>query len=173
MTGPGDMKSAEMAGLWQRFRALDRTTAPSAAADDERWALELAAYAESRLDEAAAERIEAWLMAHPEALDDFVAARAGIETSAAHSVMERAMALVADETDRARVIPFRRPAAPSYGWRVHAVRVAVAASLVLTGLVGFTLGTESYSNVFGSTDSITRGLFDQSNGVFTEEDSAI
>lgn len=170
MTGPGDTKSAEMAGLWRRFRALDRGVTPGDGADD--WALELAAYAEGRLDEAAAERIEAWLLAHPEALDDVIAARAGAETAAPHDAIERAAVLVSDKTADARVIPFRRPAAPAYAWRVHVARVAVAASLVLTGLIGFTLGTESYSNLFGSSESTIGGLFEQSVGVFTGEDSA-
>ena len=173
MTGPGDMKSAETAGLWQRFRAFDHTAAPGGAVEDERLALELAAYAEGRLDEATAERVEAWLLAHPEALDDVVAARTGRESPAPRGAIERAAALVAAEAAGARILPFRRPAAASSGWRVHVARVAVAASLVLTGLVGFTLGTESYSNIFGTAESAVGGLFDQSTGVFTAEDSAI
>lgn len=166
MTGPGDMKSAETAGLWQRFRALDHRAAPTAPE-----ALELAAYAEGRLDEAAAvERVEAWLLAHPAALDDVVAARAGHAAPASRTLIERALALVPAE---AQILLFRRQAAPSYTWRVHMARVAVAASLALTGLVGFTLGSQSYANLFGSTESVTGGLFDQSSGVFTIEDSTI
>jgi anti-sigma factor RsiW len=170
MTVPGDRKSADGAALWRRFRALDRTGTNR----DEPTALELAAYAEGRLNEAAARRIEAWLCAHPEALDDVVAARTGEEASASRAVTERAAALVAADPAGAEIIPFRRKATPSYAWRMHVTRAAVAASLLLTGLVGFTLGSQSYANLFGSTTSITTGgLFDQSNGVFTSEDFAI
>jgi anti-sigma factor RsiW len=168
MTGPGDMKSAETAGLWRRFRGLDRSVEPAPPG-----ALELAAYAEGRLDETAAERVEAWLFAHPAALDDIVAARAGRAALASDAVIERAIALVPADRAGARVIPFDRKAALSYPWRTHVARVAVAASLVLTGLVGFTLGSQSYVSLSGSAASVTSGLFDQSSGVFTEEDSAI
>lgn len=168
MTGPGDMKSAETAGLWRRFRGLDRSVEPAPPE-----ALELAAYAEGRLDETAAQRIEAWLLAHPAALDDIIAARDGRAALASDAVIERAIALVPADPAGAQVIPFRRKTAPSYPWRVHVARVAVAASLLLTGLVGFTLGSQSYANLSGSVASVTSGLFDQSSGVFTEEDSAI
>ncbi len=169
MTGPGDMKSATEAALWRRFRALERADANQEAPT----ALELAAYADGRLDESTVERIEAWLHGHREVLDDIIAARSGHELPAPHEVVERAAALVGSDPAGARIIPFRRPAAPSYGWRVHMARIAVAASLVLTGLIGFTLGTESYASLFGPAASVTGGLFDQSSGVFTSEDSAI
>ncbi|MDE2229518.1 MAG: hypothetical protein KGL11_10825 [Alphaproteobacteria bacterium] len=173
MTEPGDMKSAGSAALWRRFRAFDTGALPDWALDDERAALELAAYGEGRLDEAAAERIEAWLAVYPEALADLAAARAQRESSVPQRVVDRAAALVPADPAGARVIPFRRPAAP-YVWRVHMARVAVAASLVLTGLIGFTLGSEVYANLFGSTESASAGeLFGQPIGVFTSEDSAI
>jgi len=172
MTEPGDMKSAELAALWRRFRTLDRAAAPAKAVDEAPAALELAAYGEGRLDEVATERVEAWLAVHPEALDDVIAARGASDSVASPRAIDRAAALVTAEPAGARIIPFRRPAAP-YAWRVHLARVAVAASLVLTGLVGFTLGSEVYSNLFGSTESASSGLFDQSTGVFTAGDSAI
>lgn len=160
------MKSAEAARLWRHFRTLDRS-----AASETPGALELAAYAEGRLDEAAAERVEVWFLAHPEVLDDIVATRAGREASASRAVIEHAAALVLADPVRAQIIPFRRPA--PYAWRMHVARAAVAASLVLTGLAGFTLGSQSYANLFASTGSVTGGLFDQPVGVFTVEDSAI
>ncbi len=171
MTGPEDMKSADSAALWRRFRTLDRAVEPANAADGAPAALDLAAYAEGRLDEAAAEQIEAWLAVHPEALDDIIAARGDRDAAVSPPTIDRAMTLVTAEPAGARVIPFRRSAA-QYAWRVHVARVAVAASLVLTGLVGFTLGSEVYSNLFGSTESANSGLFDQSTGVFTSGDSA-
>src|SRR5487761_964581 len=169
MTEPGDMKSADSAALWRRFRTLDRAAEPAKATDGAPAALDLAAYAEGRLD--AAEQIEAWLAVHPEALDDIIAAPGAGDAIVSPPMIDRAAALVTAEPAGARVVPFRRPTA-HYAWRVHVARVAVAASLVLTGLIGFTLGTESYSNLFGTVESITGGLFDQSTGVFTSGDAA-
>lgn len=174
MTEPGDMKSAEMAALWRRFRALETTAGlPSATAPDERTTLDLAAYAEGRLDEAAAERVEAWLAAHPEALDDVGAVRSIGNAVAPPHVIERAAALISNDRANAQIVPFRRPAART-DWRVHITRIAVAACLVLTGLVGFTFGTSVYGNLFpSSSDSVSGELFDQPSGFFSAEDSAI
>lgn len=174
MTEPGDMKSAEMAALWRRFRALEAAAGtPKTAASDERAMLDLAAYADGRLDEAAAERVEAWLAAHPEALDDVGASRSIGDAVAPLQVIERAAALTSDDPAGAQIIPFRRPAARAY-WRLHVARVAVAACLVLTGLIGFTLGSSVYSNLFpSSSGSVSGELFDQPSGFFSAEDSAI
>ncbi|MGH6968696.1 MAG: hypothetical protein ACREEL_08160 [Stellaceae bacterium] len=171
MTGPEDMTSAESAALWRRFRALDRTLR-NKAADDVGTVLNLAAYAEGRLDEAAAETVEAWLAAHPEALDDVAAARGPGDAVASQRVIDRAAALVAGDPAGAQVVRFRRPAA-SYAWRVHLTRVAVAACLVLTGLVGFTLGSGVYGNLFPSSDSVSGETFDQPTSFFSTEDAAI
>lgn len=171
MSGPEDMKSAEQAALWRRFRALDRTVR-NQAADGTDATHDLAAYADGRLSEIAAEAVEAWLAAHPEALDDLAAARAAGNAAAPERVLDRAAALVPSSSTDAQVIPFRR-AATSYAWRVHVARIAVAACLVLTGLVGFTLGSSVYGNLFSSSDSVSGDTADQPTSFFSTEDAAI
>lgn len=168
MTGPGDDTKAEAAALWRRFRALEGK-APLQGRDLPGEALTLAAYAEGRLGEAAAERVEAWLAANPEAIGDFAPAPAAEATQA---VLDRAMALVAAPADsESRVVPFRRKAPPP-GWRMFAARAAVAASLLVTGLVGFAMGSNVYSSLAGTGEP--RGeLFDQSLGVFSGGESQI
>lgn len=171
MTGPEDMKSADWATLWRRFRALDRTVRDQAA-DDANTALDLAAYADGRLNEATAEAVEAWLASHPEALDDLITVRGAGDAIAPQRVVDRAVALVSGDSADGRVLPFRRPAV-TYGWRVHMARIAVAACLALTGLIGFTLGSGVYGNLFLSTDSVGGDTVDQPTSFFSTEDAAI
>src|SRR5579872_4118784 len=168
MSEPRDMKSADLAALWRRFRALDRNGRDQAV-DDADIALDLAAYADGRLSEAAAEAVEAWLTAHPEALDDLIAARGPGDAVAPQRIVDRATALVVGDSSDGRVLPFRR-AAVTYGWRVHVARVAVAACLVLTGLVGFTLGSGAYTNLFSSS-SASGETIDQPTSFFSTEDT--
>ena len=171
MSGPEDMKSAEQAALWRRFRALDRTVRDHAA-DDADATHDLAAYADGRLSDAAAEAVEAWLAAQPEALDDLIAARRAGETVAPQRIVDRAAALVSGDATDGRIVPFRRPAV-AYAWRVHMARIAVAACLVLTGLVGFTLGSGVYGNLFPSSDLVSGDTADQPTSFFSTEDAAI
>src|SRR5215469_13672514 len=110
MSGPEDMKSAEQAALWRRFRALDRTVRDQAA-DDAGATHDLAAYADGRLSETAAEAVEAWLTAHPEALDDLIAVRNAGDAVASQRIVDRATALVSGDSTDGRIVPFRRPAA--------------------------------------------------------------
>lgn len=171
MSGPEEMKSAEQAALWRRFRALGRTVRDQAA-DDADATYDLAAYADGRLSETATEAIEAWLAVHPEALDDLIAARSAGNVIAPQRVIDRAAALVSGDSTDGRIVPFRRPAV-AYAWRVHMVRIAVAACLVLTGLVGFTLGSGVYGNLFPSSDSVSGDTADQPTSFFSTEDAAI
>lgn len=170
MSEPRDMESADLAALWRRFHALDRT-GRNQAVDDADIALDLAAYADGRLSDAAAEAVETWLAAHPEALDDLVAARGPGDTVASQRIIDRAAALVAGDSSDGRVVPFRPP--PAFrSWRVHMARVAVAACLVLTGLVGFTLGSGAYDNLFSSSSASSETI-DQPTSFFSTEDTAI
>jgi len=166
MTEPEDQPRAEDAALWRRFRALDGESAPdsNALADE---ALTLAAYAEGRLGGRAAEAVEAWLAAHPEAIGDLAVARQASPSpvEAPPAMLSRAMALVAGDTV---VVPFRRPAAASTAWRLTLARVALAASILATSLVGFAMGSNLYSNFSATTESASDPL-DQPAGVFTEE----
>jgi len=166
MTKPEDQPRAEDAALWRRFRALDGEFAPdSKTLADE--ALTLAAYAEGRLGGRAAEAVEAWLAAHPEAIGDLAVARQASPSpvEAPPAMLSRAMALVAGDTV---VMPFRRPAAASTAWRPTLARVALAASILATSLVGFAMGSNLYSNFSATTES-ARDPLDQPAGVFTEE----
>lgn len=172
MNEPGESKSAELAALWRRFRAPDTTASPGTAMDDAAAALNLAAYADGRLDEAAADAIEAWLAAHPEALDDLAAVRSAGDAIAPQRIVDRAAALVSSNSTDGNIVPFPRPAV-AYGWRVHMARIAVAACLVLTGLVGFTLGSSVYGNLFSSSDSVSGDNADQPTSFFSTEDGAI
>ncbi len=163
MTEP--MDRAEENALWRHWRAATVSAAGDAAPDP----LLLAAYAEHRLSEGAAEEVEAWLALHPEAIEDVVAAAdsnnrpATVQPSAA--ALARAMALVA-EFD-AKVVPFRRPAQPI--WRVAVARVAVAASLLVVSLVGFALGTDAYTSLLSGDQQagLSQDLFDPPSGIFS------
>ncbi len=172
MTEPGEPKPAEAAALWRRFRVLESAALPLPEAGEPA-ALELAAYAEGRLDETAAERVEAWLAVHPERLDDLAAARSAGDEIVPPEVIDRAAALVSGDPPGAQIVPFRRRPVVHAAWRMHVARAAVAACLVLTGLVGFTLGAGAYGNLFPSSESVSGDLLDQPSGFFSGEDSAI
>ena len=167
MTEP--MDRAEENALWRHWRAAVVNATGEVAPDP----LLLAAYAEQRLDEAAAEEIEAWLALHPEAIDDVLAARDSNTqlAAAAHpseDVLARGMALVADLD--ATVIPFRRPARPLQPvWRVAVGRVAVAASLLVVSLLGFELGTDAYTSLLSADQQagLSQDLFDPPSGIFS------
>lgn len=170
MSEPRDMESADLAALWRRFHALDRIKRDQAV-DDAGVALDLAAYADGRLSEVAAEPIEAWLAVHREALDDVIAARSTRDATAPQRVVDRAASLVTGDSSDGRIVPFH-PSPASRSWRVHVARVAVAACLVLTGLAGFTLGSGAYDNLFSST-SASGDTVDQPTSFFSTEDAAI
>jgi hypothetical protein len=132
MVGLGDEQDRLM---WQRWRAGANAT--SAAPD----ALQLAAYAEGRLDETDAEAVENFLAAYPDALNEIVAARAAIETpaiGASDDIIAKACALV---PMRETVVPLRRPAVR---WHNALAWGSIAASLVAASFVGFTAGSDAY-----------------------------
>src|SRR5689334_15190298 len=115
MTEP--MDRAEGNALWRHWRtAMVNAAGEAAPAPD---ALLLAAYAEHRLSEVAAEDIESWLAQHPDAIEDTLAA--GISNAPADEpsagAFAKAMALVSERDPK--VVPFRRPARPaSPAWRI-------------------------------------------------------
>ena len=140
MAGLGD---GDERALWRRWsmRGSAATPAPDA--------LELAAYAEGRLSESAAERIEHWLAAHPaglgEILSDIAAARSATPDAmpiADAAIIAKASALVSGTRDN--VVPLRR-AAPA--WRNALAWSSVAASLLAASLVGFAMGSDAYQNL--------------------------
>lgn len=108
--------------LWQRYRAA--ALASAGETDPEPDPNLLAAYLEGRLDEAAAEPVEAWLTRDPSRLALIAPPDAGAPVPLA--VIRNARALV-------------RPSR-SQVWRETAAWMSVAASLVLVGTSGFIAG---------------------------------
>ena len=172
MTEP--MDRAEENALWRHWRTAVNAAGEAAPAPDP---LLLAAYAEHRLGETAAETVEAWLALHPEAITDVLAAGEAntrpvvIDPPAA--ALARAMALVPGA--ESNVVPLRRPA-PVATWHVAVGRVAVAASLLVVSLVGFTLGTDAYTSLLSGDQQavVSQDLFDPPTGIFSgfAEDSS-
>jgi len=161
------MDRAEESALWRHWRTAVTAAGEAAPAPDP---LLLAAYAEHRLGETAAEAVETWLALHPEAITDVLAAGeanarpAAIEPPAA--ARARAMALVPGGDPK--VVPRRRPA-PIATWRVAVGRVAVAASLLVVSLVGFALGSDAYTSLLSGDQqaAVSQDLFDPPSGIFS------
>lgn len=142
MAGLGD---SEERALWRQWATSGGAEVPAPSA------LELAAYAEGRLNETAAEPVERWLAAHPAGLSDLLgdiaaARRATPEAEAmplaTAAMIAKAAALVNDAHDN--VVPLRR-AVPS--WRNTLAWSSVAASLIAASLVGFVMGGDAYQNL--------------------------
>jgi len=153
--------------LWRRWRGRTANRAVPIEA------LSLAAYAEGRLDASRVEAIEYWLAAHPEALADVIAARAAAEalsTVAPDAMVMRAAGLVSRPS--AEIVPLRR-AAPR--WRAAVAWSGIAASLMVTSLVGFALGNDAYVSAADTSaaDSTFQNLLDPPTGLFSgfSEDS--
>ena len=176
MTDSEGNNRAEEAALWRRFRALERESGMKV--KDLGDPLTLAAYAEGRLGTKAVEAVETFLAAKPEIIGDILAARAAVQATApaaSEAMITRAAALVASRaapTIDPRVVPFRHAPVQRSEWRVTLSRLAIAASLVITGLVGFALGSDTYGNFAQSrAESSAPDLFDQPAGIFSGEDS--
>jgi anti-sigma factor RsiW len=166
MTGPGDR--VEETGYWRRWRAEALPVPP---VDD----LSLAAYAEGRLDEEAATAVEAWLADHPEVLEDVIAARATEAATGAavpETLILRAIELVAPAG--ADILPFRPArATPQRTWRQAIAWTGIAASLLVTSLGGFELGSNAYATYAGQTASVEstgHELFDPPTTQFLEDE---
>jgi anti-sigma factor RsiW len=156
--------------LWRRWRsAASGADGGAAPASDP---LLLAAYAEGRLDETAAEPVEAWLASDAALVDDVQAAgnlgRDGATMPVPETVLTRAMALV--DQREATVLSLRQPARRAPTWRVAAAWGSIAASLMVTGLVGFALGSDAYSSLLGDRQetALTQELFDPPSGFFSD-----
>lgn len=169
MTGLGER--AEGAALWRRW-LLDRGSA--AEAPD---ALLLAAYADGRLDEAEQDKVEDWLAEHPEALDDVLAAakaNAVAATFAPERIVFRAAALVSGGGGPATLVPFPSGlVAQPRQWRSTIAWAGLAASLLLTSLVGFGIGNNAYDSLAAQSaavESTAHELLDPPSALFFEED---
>jgi anti-sigma factor RsiW len=136
-------KSEAGAELWARAREGWRAAAPRPEAPD---SLTLAAYLDGTLDEAALERVEAWMTASPEALDLMISARsaqAAAPEAAPDGLMSRAQGLVRARPRAARaglgawlsgLIGFQVEAWRPVAW------AGVTAALLVVSTGGFELG---------------------------------
>ena len=166
MAGPQDR--TEEAALWRRWRSA---AGPGTVVEPD--PLLLAAYVENRLDPAEIDVVEEWLAAHPALIEDISAARRAAQAALPESpptVVTRATALL--RHGDAQVLAFRRP---TPRWRTAAAWGSMAASLVIAGFVGFTLGTDVYGNLAGTAaGTLSQELLDPPTGLFNapDEDSA-
>jgi len=160
--------------LWLRWHTLGER---SRAAEPD--ALLLAAYAEGRLSEAEAEPVEAWLATLPDALGDITAARAAYQHRPQfpdERMLDQAAALVPGAaTAGAEILPFR-PAVPQRlpQWRRALAWSSIAASILCASLIGFSMGSEAYANLSGTSaaDSVASdGLGPTSLDSFFSDDS--
>jgi anti-sigma factor RsiW len=129
-------------------------------------ALDLAAYAEGRLSEGEAEQIELWLAEHPEGIADVAAGRDAREVAepAPEALFARAMALVR-EPSGATVVPFRRKPPAMGSWRAVVAWGGLAASILATSLVGFTLADGAYAMI--ASQQAGPDLLDPPSGLFS------
>jgi anti-sigma factor RsiW len=142
------------AALWRRSRLTD-------AADDEgaRF-LDLAAFAEGRLDSDEAERVAAWLADDPELAADVAAARNPATAPIEPAVIARAVALVPAGETAANVVPFvrirpRLIAHPAMRWG------SLAAALLLASWLGFALGSDASLALGPSAQPGDEGYFSE------------
>jgi anti-sigma factor RsiW len=113
--------------------------------DEAELLLDLAAFADGRLDDAARRRIAEFIAHDAEAAGDVVAARALDETALSQAderVITRAAALVDHAGEYGRVIsfPLRQSATPQ-GWRGATAWSSLAAAIALASWLGFDLGS--------------------------------
>jgi anti-sigma factor RsiW len=124
--------------LWQRCRSADIPE------DEAARYLDLAAFAEGRLDPDETDRVAAWLADDPEAAADVRSARTSRtideDPATLERVVARAAALVPDRAAHGRVVPFVRPR----GGRIVPVLAqwaSLAAAIALASWLGFAMGT--------------------------------
>ena len=164
---------AEWTALWRRWRATARAESDTREPDP----LQLAAYAEHRLDEAEAGAIEAWLAANPEAFEDVRLAQADLDQpqAASAAMIQRALPLLAGS---GRVLAFERPERRLSGLRLALAWGGMAASIAATGFVGFVLGSAAYGSFIGDQEMQStpdQELFAPPTALFSDagEESAI
>ena len=167
MAGPKDR--TDEAALWRRWRSAPASGVAVAFEPD---AMLLAAYAEDRLPEAMTGAIDDWLAAHPEMMPDILAARRAAraeDAAASDAVIARATALVV--AGDAQILTFALPTHRRASWRAAAIWSGLAASLVVTSMIGFTLGNSAYLSLAGGTaPALGQELFDPPTGLFNSLD---
>jgi len=161
--GPADRE------LWRRSRDCDAPE-PSESDAAERF-LDLAGFADGRLDEDEHERIAALAARDPALAADIAAARAAADETvppASAAIIVRAAALVdGPARDRGRVIPFPAWRRPQPGLRGVAAWASAAAALVVAGWVGFAMGSDAslaFGRIQSNDDPFLTEIFSPSAG---------
>ena len=158
--------------LWQRSQSID------AVEDEGARYLDMAAFAEGRLDPDERERVAEWLRSHPEAAGDIEAARALASGAAigylSETAVARACALVGGgaASRPGSVIAFRARAGSRPVFATVTQWGSLAAALVVAGWLGFTLGMDASGMMApgrpGSDDGVTQDLFGSSPAFFRD-----
>lgn len=158
--------------LWQRSRMID------AAEDECDCFLDLAAYADGRLDPDERERVAEWLRRRPEFAGDVAAARvlaSGVRYEVpAEMLVARACAIIGDAASRRPdpVVAFRAGAGRRPVLGTIAQWGSLAAALVVAGWLGFTLGVDASGmlarNGPGIDDGVTQDLFGSAPAFFRD-----
>jgi hypothetical protein len=167
-------REQESAALWRRWRHETEATADEAAL-----LMRIAAHAAGRLDDEERAAVAALAAELPELAEDLAAARgaaaapdpAALDPARYERLVRRAVALVPDapEGREATVVPFRRiGGARAPLWRSAASWAALAASFVLTGYFGFSLGSDAYSIIADpdAGSAVHQELLDPPGGFF-------
>jgi hypothetical protein len=146
--GGGKARSPDY-NLWQICRETD---APD---DEAALLLDLAAFAEGRLDDDDRERVLGLVSADPDAIADVAAARALADASFADApapaglaeLIARACAAHPSLTDApGQVIPFPPVRRQAANWNGLARWGSLAAAVVVAGWLGFNLGLDTWSD---------------------------
>lgn len=167
---PAEMSDRE---LWRRSRATD---APE---DDAAQFLDLAGFADGRLDPDDAERVAERTARNPDDAADVAAARAlsaAAINAASHTVIARAAGLVGTARPAGEIVVLRpRRGAPAGRPRVshRAARWgSLAAAMVVAAWLGFTLGMDASgalaANGRAAEDGYLSDLLDPSPGLLRE-----
>jgi anti-sigma factor RsiW len=137
-----------------------------ASRDEAGYLMDLAAFADSRLDPDEAARVEALIVGDADADADVAATRvlAGTAIAAADpAIIARAEALVDEGSAEAVLIAFPAPRPASRPWYSAASWSGLAAAMVMAGWLGFDLGSGlSTSPILGGStvDLTANELFD-------------
>ena len=166
MRADGQPPQSQDRAVWQRSRDTDM--APEEAARF----LDLAGFADCRLDADAAARIAELIVQDSAAAEDIAAARtlaAGPMPQTPASVFERAAALVdATSPGRAQVIPFAPRSRPAARLERLARWGSLAAAIVMAAWLGFALGEDVSvtltRNSLSGDDGFLRELLEPSSG---------
>jgi hypothetical protein len=138
------MRARETSGANPRDRALwRRSQGIEAPFDEAEYLLDLAAFADNRLDADDTARIAALVARDSTAAGDVAAARAlaAVEMAAEERIVTRATALVGDSRPEALVLAFASlPPMARRSWYSAATWSGLAAAIAVAGWFGFSLG---------------------------------